>query len=639
MDNVLNRPLFRHREARNRLNDIAGVQRFQEGGFIAAASGNPDLSGGSRAPQNVFADPSGAIMSQYRRAPIRPAGLASLTTAQEDTMAEDRGLLFSNALLVAAQEKVEMAQKRFENDPSGVNQQRYADAVAELEAAQGENAAVREEYNPGPISSIQDRGVLDVEGPEAMVSQMSPEQLDIFNNLGRAAENVAPETAAPKPVPVGPSGMEVEARRGRPMGPSGMEAEARRTRPPAPGEEAAPMGRSTMEADARDRGPMITDPAAVAAGLNAEDPAVREKTVADFMQEYAAAAPEYKGMDKNLLLAQIGFAIAAGESPNAMQNIANGLLAGSDAMLKDKAAKDEFDRQVQLAAMQYGFGEVAQERALGRQFTDYVTSKEVTYRGKKYGPNESIPVLHSDIINGRMPEGVISEATSDALATNFAAVQKSLQEQLKNRTLSGQEYEAAITKLETAAKDYTSANSMIPLLEASLERVNDEVSGGVTGADAWLYTTINRISNFVGLNPADQLENVEKYNADMQDVAVRFASEILGESGRTISDQDRVLIQDLVGLIKDKDFLSAYAKDPNILTSKIQKLIRKAESNRDNALGSYTTTRRGYAGAYSPGGADIYSDVAEQTFNPEALAAPQIEFEWDPENKRLVLKK
>jgi hypothetical protein len=179
---------------------------------------------------------------------------------------------------------------------------------------------------------------------------------------------------------------------------------------------------------------------------------------------------------------------------------------------------------------------------------------------------------------------------------------------------------------------------MIPLLEASLERVNDEVSGGVTGADAWLSTTINRISNFVGLDPADQLENVEKYNADMESVAVQFASEILGESGRTISDQDRVLIQDLVGLIKSKDFASAYAKDPDILTSKLQKLIRRAENNRDRALGAYTTTMRGYTGAYSPGGSEVYSDVAEQTFNPEALAAPQIEFEWDPETNRLRLK-
>ena len=43
MDNVLNRPLFRRREARNRLNDIAGVQRFEVGGPVRP-QGLPSLN-------------------------------------------------------------------------------------------------------------------------------------------------------------------------------------------------------------------------------------------------------------------------------------------------------------------------------------------------------------------------------------------------------------------------------------------------------------------------------------------------------------------------------------------------------------------------------------------------------------------
>ena len=630
MDNVLNRPLFRHREARDRLNESVGVQRFQEGGIVSGA-GNPDFGGGSRAPVNMTADPSGAITRQYRQQNIRPVGLASLpSSSAAENLYNLRGFQLANNELLAAEDEVKLMQERFADDPTGENQQAYLDALADLEAQRQKTEAVRESFVPGPLGPISDtRGTLAVEGPEAMVSQMSPEQLDIFNNLDRAAEKPAPDV-----VPRGPSGMETEARdRGlvspRPLGPSGMEMEARGRGV----QDEAPAGRSTMEADARDRGPLVTNPADVAAGLNAPDPAVREKTVTDFMKEYTDAAPKYEGADKGLLLAQIGFAIAAGESPNAMQNIANGLLAGSDMMLKDKAAKDEFNRQVQLSAMQYGFGEAASQRALERQFTDYVASRDVTYRGKKYGPNESVPVLHSDIIGGRMPEGVITEGSSDALIAADAAVRKSMAEALKEQTLTPAAYQEAINTLDTAASDYSSARNLMPLLEASLVRV---AGGEVTGIDAALTRKMNEVMNAVGLKPESEYESPEAFESALRQVSVTMVQDLLGESGKTISDADRRLIDGLIGL--QQDVVSGIVKDPDILTRKVQELMRVLEGKQRNALDAYTTAMEGYGGTYTPSGTPLRSLRAERVFNEEA-AAPAIQYEWDQANNRLVLKK
>ena len=50
-------------------------------------------------------------------------------------------------------------------------------------------------------------------------------------------------------------------------------------------------------------------------------------------------------------MAMIGFAIAAGESPNALQNIANGMLAGTKMMKDDKAAAQARQDKVSMLAM------------------------------------------------------------------------------------------------------------------------------------------------------------------------------------------------------------------------------------------------------------------------------------------------
>jgi hypothetical protein len=621
MDNVLNRPLFRHREARDRLNESVGVQRFNVGGVVAGA-GNPDFGGGSRAPQGVYADPSGAVMPQYRRAPIRPAGLASLSTAQEDTMAEDRGLLFSNALLVAAREKVEMAQRRFENDPSGINQQRYADAVAELEAAQGENATVMEEYNPGPISNIQDRGVLDVEGPEAMVSQMSPEQLDIFNNLGRAADNVVPDTAAPKPVPVGPSGMEIEARRGRPMGPSGMEAEARRARPPAPGEEPAPLGRSTMEADARDRGPLIMNPADVAAGLNAEDPAVREKTVTDFMKEYSDAAPKYEGVDKNLLLAQIGFAIAAGESPNAMQNIANGLLAGSDVLMKDKASKAEFDRQVQLSAMQYGFETAGAERERGRQPLSFVALEDTVYKGKPVKKGQPVMIPYSEIERngGMVPAGFGDSTMVTALAEKRAAVFDALEEARKENLVDDTFVETQRKGFAEASDRALSAQRGIEYMEAALITIGE---GGVVGLKGSANQVIKDGLALFGLSQADQFDSREEalslVSKGFQNlIPVAFSGT---QTGNSISNFD---VEQLAKAYVDAMFKDGVFSLANVTEEKLMNSLKGAlellESGRQSALTNMNSIEKTLTGRTLRSG-----DAATSILDPYREMVPQEE--------------
>lgn len=630
MDNVLNRPLFRNREARDRLNDIAGVQRFQDGGpvqgFQPGGEVRPEglntnwrgaltMTGGVPSPvveglnfEPVVLNPGTTMAQQFlydkKTGQVRNSDGSRLPSSAELVISEalrSQEEVFAGTGLASLQEEADrlfgdsLKMIRLGEGPSSVMlAERLGDVKSQIPGAE---AAYESAASRTPLQGITTRDILAVEGPEALISQLpSTDQkktLDIFNTLDRAAERAAPE---------GPSGMEQEARGRRPAA----------LAPSAPGEEVIPTGPSGMEQEARGRGPMITNPAEVAAGLNAEDPAVRQKTVADFMQEYAAAAPEYKGVNKNLLLAQIGFAIAAGESPNAMQNIANGLLAGSDAMLKDKAAKDEFDRQVQLAAMQYGFGEVAQERALGRQFTDYVTSKEVTYRGKKYGPNESIPVLHSDIINGRMPDGVVSESINAAMLTTDATIRKALVEAEKEGRLAPEQYRQTIAELDKAASDFSKARNTIPLLEASIIR---NANGQVTGLRANAMKAINQAASFAGIDLGKEYESPEAYQSAMQTVAARMVQNILGESGANISNVDRELVAAIVGVAAGG--YGNMFKDPQVLNAKLQEILQQAEGQQQSALDTYNTLMEGFGGVYSPSGTPVRSLRADRVFAPE----------------------
>jgi hypothetical protein len=621
MDNVLNRPLFRHREARDRLNESVGVQRFQEGGPVFERTGRQPV----RPAGLPSAVPAGNLSYLDLVEKARQGGrvtyedYSSLLESESVTnqQAQDVLAMVEQPGYVPSEVEVDIATRpNFSRMPETVPNPEDTRGLRALTGYLGgvfggETLGEVEKRRQDEIRLEQEyRDSLAAGGFEGALQEMREGEEDLFENLDRAAESAAPQM----------SGMEMEARGSRPpkLGPSGMEMEARGQGPRAAATQpTAPTDRSTMEADARDRGPLITNPADVAAGLNAEDPAVREKTVTDFMKEYSDAAPKYEGMDKGLLLAQIGFAIAAGESPNAMQNIANGLLAGSDMMLKDKAAKDEFNRQVQLSAMQYGFGEAASQRALERQFTDYVASGPVDYRGKTYLPGESVPVLHSDIINGRMPSGVVSESLSDAMMTTDAALRKAAAEAVENQTLKPEQYRETITVLDQAASSFSAARNLIPLIESSILRNAD---GEVTGIRSAATKAINQAANLVGVDLGSQFESREAYDSAMRNVAVKMVQDLLGESGRTISDADRQLIDRLVGL--QADVISGAAVDPDVLNRKLQEILREAESKQQSALDTYTTLMEGLGGTYTPSGTPFRSLKAERVFNPPTQARP-----------------
>lgn len=68
--------------------------------------------------------------------------------------------------------------------------------------------------------------------------------------------------------------------------------------------------------------------------------------------------------DRAMQFAMIGLAVAAGQSPNALTNIANGLLAGTQSMTEQEAARRGRDRELRASAVNSVFEELASQREI-----------------------------------------------------------------------------------------------------------------------------------------------------------------------------------------------------------------------------------------------------------------------------------
>lgn len=603
MDNVMNRPLFRRREARDRLNEMAGVQGYQVGGPILsgmemeARRTVPTISDIARPfTGGIVAGPSGAIERQYRQRSIRPEGLASLPLPAEDVLSQYFETTRLEDALAAAEQKRDRAQFYYDNNPNAENIQAYKTAVEELNALKEQQKNFLETVVPAPMyPPTEDRGVLALEGPESI----PPDQLDIFNNLGRAADKAVPEVpaaapAAPAAAPAA-TGQGVGTNAPAPSLPAGgMEAEARGSRPRVMVGD-TPISTGAPSFERTGRGPLITNPAEVAAGLNAPDPAVREKTAADFMQEFMANAPKYEGADKNLMHAMIGFSIAAGDSPNAMTNIAKGLQAGAQMFLQDKAAKDEFDRQIQLSSMKYGLEAAASERERGSKPLTFVALEDTVYKGRPVKKNQSVVIPYSEIErNGGMaPPGFGDTSMVTAMVENEKGFYEALEKARVERQVDDTFAESQRAKFSEATSKALSAQRGLEYMEAGLLTIAD---GEVTG----LKGSANQVAK--NLAAAAGLDDVAE-QFDSRDEALGFVTKgfqnlipvaLSGtQTGNSISNFD---VENLAkayvdAMFKDGIFSMAFVTDEKLMDS-LKSAMNLLESGRQQALTDMTSIER-----------------------------------------------
>ena len=278
------------------------------------------------------------------------------------------------------------------------------------------------------------------------------------------------------------------------------------------------------------------------------------------IDEFMSNVEEYKGMDRGLAIAKIGFAMAAGKSPNAITNIAEALSQGADMFIKDEAQRDAWNRQVNLAAVQYGMGEVSkaktQARSDARNFANFVVGKG--------GYTDRNGTFHKE---GKIVELSMAERLRDASKMNNLESLTAIKEK---STLYVNEMKEKVAELELlkamgAGKDVfkegiTSDKAMDRILEYTdtigqaedatraeylfkyvRELVTDERTGPFArGAKGAAGTALTKFYTLLGLKPDKTWDTQELAESAILGAMGDVTSIILGktQSANSISDRD-----------------------------------------------------------------------------------------------------
>ena len=285
-------------------------------------------------------------------------------------------------------------------------------------------------------------------------------------------------------------------------------------------------------------------------------PEQQRSSLKELMAQFTDNAPKYKGMNMGLAIAKMGFAIAAGDSPDALTNIANGMKEGAEDLIKDAEKRDAFKRQVDLSALQYGLGEeskyraeeraiAGEERAEGRLIAKerrgalQVTAgpNGVTYNGKTYAPYTDFFLNKADIYDNTVPDGIMSTSTITALGTKAKAQAAALKTLITNGTLKTKEATALREEYSGHVDNAIKAERSLGIIEDVMLSIGDE---GITGLAPAIEDFESKLKTAFGRDVPEGGWTLETSRAKFRNVLQTLIPLSLGEaqSANSISNRD-----------------------------------------------------------------------------------------------------
>tara|TARA_R100000458_G_C8267887_1_gene242764 strand:+ start:29 stop:2182 length:2154 start_codon:yes stop_codon:yes gene_type:complete len=370
------------------------------------------------------------------------------------------------------------------------------------------------------------------------------------------------------------------------------------------------------------------------------------------MKEFTSNAPKDKGMDRGLAIAKIGFAMAAGESPNAITNIAKALEQGADMFIKDDEERRKFNRQVELAALQYGLGEISKQRTQARSdarnFMKFVTTKEMTYKGTKYEKGDDVLVSMADLIanDGKIPSGLRDQALhlklTQAVIDREKLFAKQKEDLRKELLISDEQGTKLSTQYADAASKFKSADTGIAYFEQALDILAKEdlegfFKGGATGGAGFLKNVKYKTGNFLGIELGKKydLDDVEQLKRLFAQGLQPLIKVTLGEtqSANSISNRDvEFLIKAFFGdrALEEGVFNFAFA-DADEMAARVQAAMGEMRRAQIGNLNTMDTLERRLRGRILPGeGPGSALGLIEEDFKDVAPYLPGATNQMNP---------
>ena len=358
------------------------------------------------------------------------------------------------------------------------------------------------------------------------------------------------------------------------------------------------------------------------------------KTIEDFKKQFMEAMPKYEGMsedEKGFLIAEAGLRIMAGKSPNAIENIAKGLQGLGPALMKGAKEERAWKRQVELSAAKYALegtaradakadalakeGRVRKQFIVGKTFTDLSGVKRE--KGSLYTPTAAemgTDSFQRNILPNLTTEGIYKERLDNAGAlTGIVRVGA-------KHGPSAEGVTKALDAYTDLTKDVRNNAKMLTMLDASIVQ---NAKGEVTGFAPWASKKINQLKNATGYKKQIKIldgidtstgQGLERFQYQQQVIANMMLKEILGEGSKNVSNIDRTLASEIVGLLKG--FSSIYA-DPAVLHQKLQGIRGVVQQGLRGSLTKMRNSEVGFGNTYTafaPGspGLNVSDQMAEQ---------------------------
>ena len=424
------------------------------------------------------------------------------------------------------------------------------------------------------------------------------------------------------------------------------------TDPSKKGEE--PFTAAMIEADeAMFRGSPDEDSSKDASGaVVSNDNEPRQNTHFDLdsaVNEFMDRMPKYEddAYSSGLRLLMLGAAIAGGKSDKAIINISNGLMKVLPEFIKDAEDKKKYMRSVKMAGAKYGLTkrdqieqeQRAEDRARNSYYLDQdvtLTSPDGTERTIKAGWNRfnqnQLEQIARTTGKNLVPEAVWIQASKNKLAqikadaerTGYAKKTSKYKVRLNDKfndieldvyyaTPAGMAQGrkpvlATPMKLVRAYEDAVgSNNALLSMANNAFKMISDpdqDMTGyrGVMGKmmDFWKGATGAPARSLVpgvkikGMNRGNDLSNVNIYNTHLKFLAIQMAPMLLGESGKTISDGDRRLIAEALGMATSKDGKFSWVESATVSAGMLRERLGIIKSvlqrNRDAVDRNYTRT-------------------------------------------------
>ena len=285
----------------------------------------------------------------------------------------------------------------------------------------------------------------------------------------------------------------------------------------------------------------------IAKGIENKDKASLDTQLKDLMAQFTSNAPKYEGIDKGLAIMKIGASMSAGSSPYALQNISNALSSGADMLIKDKSKKDEFNRQVQLSALQYGIGEInkekTQQRADVRNIKDYVVGKGglTMPDGTKFEEGRTVSLNMEQALS--LGSDLSNLSSIAAFNTRQAAMTKALTAQLKvieaqqGKGVKYTDFKSSIEDYNGSLKSAKDAELAKVFINNALLTVAEDDVGSLSTAGKDL---LRKGFTAFGLESPEGFDTLSKLNRQMSLALNSIIPLAIGDtqSANSISDRD-----------------------------------------------------------------------------------------------------